>query len=477
MLQLNIASAINTFILNRTAKTMAQRKTKTIYTCSQCGYQSPKWMGKCPDCQQWNCFSEETVVSGKSNSQRSANQSQANIQKLSDISSSSESRQQCGIAELDRVLGGGIVPGSFTLIGGDPGIGKSTLLLQAVAQLGNNGKALYVTAEESCLQVKLRAERLKVDSQQLFLLAETSLDTIVQKVAELKPDFLVVDSIQTIFTNQIESAPGSVSQVRECAAQLMQLAKQSGLPTFIVGHVTKDGSIAGPRVLEHLVDTVLYFEGDPGHPYRILRAVKNRFGSTNEIGVFEMSDIGLREVSNPSEIFLAERAEDAPGSVVITSLEGSRPILVELQALVSSAPYGTARRTAMGVDHNRVSLLVAVLEKKANISLMSHDIFVNVAGGIKIDEPAADLGVLAALASSHLNKIIPKRTVVFGEIGLAGEVRAVSRPELRVQEAARLGFDRCILPAGNMKNLTAPPGLTLIAVSSAQNTLDILFDS
>ncbi|MEA3466467.1 MAG: DNA repair protein RadA [Thermodesulfobacteriota bacterium] len=454
---------------------MAQRKTKSIYTCSQCGYQSPKWMGKCPDCQQWNCFSEEVVPTGKAKTQRSKTQPTTQALRLEDISSSTDKREQCGICEFDRVLGGGIVPGSFILIGGDPGIGKSTLLLQAIAQLSQQKKALYVTAEESCLQVKLRAERLKVQPQQLFLLAETALEAILTKVAELSPDFLVIDSIQTIFTDQIESAAGSVSQVRDCAAQLMQLAKQTGLPTFIVGHVTKDGSIAGPRVLEHMVDTVLYFEGDPGHPYRILRAVKNRFGSTNEIGVFEMSDIGLREVKNPSEIFLAERAEDSPGSIVITSMEGSRPILVELQALVSSAPYGTARRTAMGIDHNRVSLLVAVLDKKAGMSLLSHDIFVNVAGGVKIDEPAADLGILAALASSHLNKTVPRRTVVFGEVGLAGEIRAVSRPELRIQEAARLGFERCILPAGNIKNLEAPPGLTLQAVRTVQDTLDILF--
>ena len=455
---------------------MAQKKTKSIYSCSHCGYQSPKWMGKCPDCQQWNCFLEEAVPSGKSHAHRSVTGPAPEALRINEISCQAEERQKCGISELDRVLGGGIVPGSFSLIGGDPGIGKSTLLLQAVAQLGQVGKALYVTAEESCLQVKLRAERLNVQPQDLYLLAETALDSILNEVDELDPDYLVIDSIQTIFTSQIESAPGSVSQVRECASQLMQRAKQNGLPTFIVGHVTKDGSIAGPRVLEHLVDTVLYFEGDPGHPYRILRAVKNRFGSTNEIGVFEMSDRGLREVKNPSEIFLAERAEDAAGSVVITSLEGSRPILVELQALVSSAPYGTARRTAMGIDHNRVSLLVAVLEKKAGISLLSHDIFINVAGGVKIDEPAADLGILAALASSHLNKIVPRRTIVFGEVGLAGEIRAVSRPELRVQEAARLGFERCILPAGNLKNLEAPKGITLQAVRTVQEALDLLFD-
>ena len=433
-------------------------------------------MGKCPDCQQWNTLIEETVPSSRGKAHR-VGDTNAKALRLDEINTQDEPRKQCGISELDRVLGGGIVAGSFTLIGGDPGIGKSTLLLQAVDQLSRNGSTLYVTGEESCLQVKMRAERLGVKPEHLFLLAETALEAILDKVREVQPDFLIIDSIQTMFTTQIESAPGSVSQVRECAGQLMQQAKNDNLPTFIVGHVTKDGSIAGPRVLEHMVDTVLYFEGDPGHPYRILRAVKNRFGSTNEIGVFQMSDRGLREVKNPSEIFLAERPEDAPGSIVIPSLEGSRPILVELQALVSSAPYGTARRTAMGIDHNRVSLLVAVLEKKVGMSLLSHDIFVNVAGGVKIDEPAADLGILAALASSHLNKSVPRRTVVFGEIGLAGEIRAVSQPELRIKEAARLGFERCLLPASNSKNIEAPSGLTLYPVQTAQDALEQLFES
>jgi DNA repair protein RadA/Sms len=382
----------------------------------------------------------------------------------------------CGIAELDRVLGGGVVPGSFILIGGDPGIGKSTLLLQAADRLARCGPVLYVTAEESIRQVKLRGERLGVSADPLFLLAETSLEAIFDRVKELKPAFLVVDSIQTIFTGALESAPGSVSQVRECAGRLMHLAKGEGIPTFIVGHVTKDGAIAGPRVLEHMVDTVLYFEGDPGHPYRILRAVKNRFGSTNEIGVFEMKEAGLAEVANPSELFLAERPEGAAGSAVVPSLEGSRPILVELQALVSGASFGTPRRTTMGIDHGRVSLLVAVLEKKVGLSLLSQDIFLNVAGGVRLDEPAVDLGVLAALASSHLNRPIPPRTILFGEVGLAGEVRAVSRPELRIKEAARLGFDRCFLPAGNLKNLEAPAGMELIGVRSAAEALEGVFD-
>ncbi|MGD9848775.1 MAG: DNA repair protein RadA, partial [Desulfuromonas sp.] len=449
---------------------MSQRKNRpprSLYCCSQCGYQSPKWLGRCPDCQAWNTLIEEQIpASNGGAAHRPVTGPAAAALRLTEIASTHQLRQRSGIDELDRVLGGGIVPGAFTLLGGDPGIGKSTLILQAVGRLARQAPALYVTAEESCLQVKLRAERLQVDADQLYLLAETALELIFEKADSLKPAVLVIDSIQTIYSTALESAPGSVSQVRDCAGRLMQWAKSSGIPTFIVGHVTKDGSIAGPRVLEHMVDTVLYFEGDPGHPYRILRAVKNRFGSTNEIGVFEMRESGLREVHNPSELFLAERAEEAAGSVVIPALEGSRPILVELQALVSSAPYGTARRTAMGIDHNRVSLLVAVLEKKAGLSLLSHDIFVNVAGGVKLDEPAADLAILAALASSHLNRVVPGRTLVFGEAGLAGELRAVSRPELRIQEAARLGFSRCLLPAGNARNLDAPAGLQLIAVRS-----------
>ncbi len=368
-----------------------------------------------------------------------------------------------------------MVPGSFALIGGDPGIGKSTLLLQATERLATSGDVLYVTAEESARQVKLRGERLGVAASGVLLLAETSLEAILERVRESRPAFLVIDSIQTIFTAALESAPGSVGQVRECANRLMQIAKVEGIPTFLVGHVTKDGAIAGPRMLEHMVDTVLYFEGDPGHPYRILRSVKNRFGSSNEIGVFEMRETGLSEVSNPSELFLAERPVGVPGSAVVPSIEGSRTILVELQALVSGSSFGTPRRTTMGVDHNRVALLVAVLEKKVGLSLLAQDIFVNVAGGVRLNEPAVDLGVLAALASSHTGRPIPERTILFGEVGLAGEVRAVSRPELRVREAARLGFDRCLLPMGNMKNLDRPPGMELIGVRSAEEVLDGVF--
>jgi DNA repair protein RadA/Sms len=449
-------------------------KARTIYTCQQCGHQSPKWMGKCPDCRQWNTLSEEILPASGPKGRIALAPSIPVL--LREVAGAEEDRIPCGIAELDRVLGGGVVPGSFILIGGDPGIGKSTLLLQGADRLAASGPVLYVTGEESVRQVKLRGERLGVSAQGLYLLAETSLEAVLDRVRELKPAFLIVDSIQTVYTSALESAPGSVSQVRECAARLMQVAKGDGIPVFIVGHVTKDGAIAGPRVLEHLVDTVLYFEGDPGHPYRILRGVKNRFGSTNEIGVFEMKEAGLAEVSSPSELFLAERAQGASGSSVIPALEGSRPILVELQALVSGASFGTPRRTAMGIDHNRVSLLVAVLEKKVGLSLLAQDIFVNVAGGVRLSEPAVDLGVVAALASSHMNRAVPERSIVFGEVGLAGEVRAVSRPELRVKEAARLGFDRCILPAGNLKNLEAPAGIELVGVRGVAEVLEALFD-
>jgi len=450
-------------------------KQKKIYTCQQCGLQSPKWLGRCSDCGEWNSLVEETVTVGKGK-RALAPSSGAEPQRLAEVLVTDEDRQCCGLEELDRVLGGGLVPGSLILLGGDPGIGKSTLLLQAAARWAKAGPVLYVTAEESTRQVKLRASRLGVLAEDLFLLAENSLEAALERVKTLKPAFLVIDSIQTVFTAALESAPGSVSQVRECAGRLMQLAKGEDIPTFLVGHVTKDGAIAGPRMLEHMVDTVLYFEGDAGHPYRILRAVKNRYGSTNEIGVFEMKDVGLTEVPNPSELFLAERPEGAAGSVVVPAIEGSRPILIELQALVAGAAFGNPRRTAMGIDGNRVSLLAAVLEKKVGYSLLAQDIFLNVAGGVRLNEPAVDLGVVAALASSLLNRSVAPRTVMFGEIGLAGEVRAVSRPELRVKEAERLGFDRCLLPAGNLKNLDAPKSMQLIGVRNAGEAMELLFD-
>jgi len=449
-------------------------RQKTIYSCQQCGFQSPKWMGRCPDCQQWNTLVEEQPLTNSHHSR--ALPTPGKPQRLADVNSREEDRHSCGMAELDRTLGGGVVPGSLILVGGDPGIGKSTLLLQAFAKLAENDLALYVTAEESTRQIKLRADRLGITTENLYLLAETSLEQIKQRIKELQPAFLVIDSIQTIFTSSLDSAPGSVSQVRECTGQLMIQAKGDGLPTFLVGHVTKDGAIAGPRVLEHLVDTVLYFEGDPGHPYRILRAVKNRFGSTNEIGVFEMHTQGLREVSNPSELFLAERPLESAGSAVVASIEGTRPLLVELQALVSSSPFGTPQRTAIGIDHKRIALLVAILEKKVELSLAGQDIFINVAGGVRLDEPAIDLAAIAALASSHLNRVINPRLVLFGEVGLTGEVRAISQPELRIKEAARLGFTRCILPRGNLKNIDIPDTIKLIGVRHTSEMLDLIFD-
>lgn len=448
-------------------------RQKTVFSCSQCGSQSPKWLGRCPDCGAWNSMAEETQMVSKSGREsRSTGMSTAPVP-IGEVPPQAEVRLPCGIGELDRVLGGGLVPGSLVLIGGDPGIGKSTLLLQAMHHLAAEGDVLYVSGEESAAQTRLRGERLGLSGRRLLVLAENGLEEIVAQVEQLRPRAVVVDSIQTVWTRSLESAPGSVSQVRESAGRLMVLAKGSGIPVFIVGHVTKDGAIAGPRVLEHMVDTVLYFEGDRGHPYRILRAVKNRFGSTNEIGVFEMKSGGLEEVSNPSELFLSERPLDAPGSVVTASLEGSRPLLVEIQALVTPSSYGTPRRTTIGVDGNRLALLVAVLEKKAGLHLGGQDIFLNVAGGARLSEPAADLAILLAVASSHLDRPLPHQTVVFGEVGLAGEIRAITQPELRILEATKLGFKDCLLPAGNLRRLPKTQ-LRLEGVASVQEALQSL---
>ncbi len=447
-------------------------KTKTFFTCQNCGYQSAKWLGKCPDCNSWNTLTEEIAL--KTGAATAAAFPETTPLRINEVANDAEKRISCGISEFDRVLGGGLVAGSLVLIGGDPGIGKSTLLLQATNHLAKTvGSVLYVSGEESAQQIRLRGSRMGVDAGELFILTETSLEKIVTHVHRLKPKALVIDSIQTMFTSALESAPGSVSQVRETAGRFMMLAKGSGTPVFLVGHVTKDGSIAGPRVLEHMVDTVLYFEGDAGHPFRILRAVKNRFGSTNEIGVFEMKEGGLCEVKNPSELFLSERPLGVSGSVVVATLEGSRPLLVELQALVSTSPLGMPRRTTIGVDHNRLALLVAVLEKKVGLNLAGHDIFLNVAGGVKLNEPAADLGMVVAVASSHLDKTIDPQTLLLGEVGLAGEVRGITQPEMRVREAAKLGFSRCLLPAGNLKQVKVK-GMELIAVKSVEEALEHL---
>lgn len=451
-------------------------KAKTVFSCQACGYQSPKWLGRCPECSAWNTLVEEIVASSEGlRSVHPILERQSVPQPLIEIRTSEEERVPTFINEFDRVLGGGIVPGSMVLIGGDPGIGKSTLLLQAVAGLARNGKkVLYVSGEESLRQVKMRAERLGVEGAGVMVLAETSVDDIIKTIVEVSPEAVVIDSIQTVYMPELQSAPGTVSQVRESAGRLMQVAKKTGIPFFIVGHVTKEGALAGPKVLEHLVDTVLYFEGDRGHAYRILRSIKNRFGSTNEVGVFEMKGSGLNEVVSPSEVFLAERPRGASGSVVVGCMEGSRPLLVELQALVSYTSFGIPRRTSLGVDYNRVSLLVAVLEKRAETSFLNQDIFVNVAGGIKIDEPAVDLGIVLALASSLRNQAIDPQLVVFGEVGLTGEVRAISQAEMRIREAAKMGFSRCLLPKSNTAQVSNGGAVELIGVDSIEKALEIL---
>lgn len=430
-------------------------------------------MGKCPDCQGWNTLAEEREEATTETHRYSTGNNSA--QPITSVQGADEERRHSGIGELDRVLGGGVVPGSVVLIGGDPGIGKSTLVLQALSALAREAVVLYVSGEESPQQIKMRADRLGVCEERLFVLAETGLERILEHAKKLAPTVLVIDSIQTMFTEQLTSAPGSIGQVRECAARLVLQAKASQSATFLVGHVTKEGAFAGPRVLEHMVDTVLYFEGDRGHPFRILRAVKNRFGSTNEIGVFEMKEAGLQEVANPSELFLAERPEEVPGSVVIASMEGTRPILVEVQALVSSSSLGTPRRTTLGIDHNRVALLVAVLEKKMGVHLLGQDVFVNVAGGVRIDEPAVDLGVVAAIASSFLDKPVDARTVLIGEVGLAGEVRAVGQVETRVREASKLGFRRCIIPESSRRQIASSDEMELVGVTSLSEAWEQLF--
>ena len=452
-------------------------KIKTVYVCQSCGTQSPRWMGKCPDCGAWNTMVEEQVEKSKDIGSAKRSGGMEPIL-LNEIQARDEDRFVTKIGELDRVLGGGIVPGSVVLIGGDPGIGKSTLVLQMLRQVSElRGKALYVTGEESPAQIKMRAQRLGVKAEHLYVLAETALDDIIRAADALEPQVLVVDSVQTVFTSELPSAPGSVGQVREVSGRLMIHAKKTGMPTFLIGHVTKDGAIAGPRVLEHIVDTVLYFEGDKGHSFRILRAVKNRFGSTNEIGVFEMKDSGLAEVANPSEIFLAERPADATGSVVVSSLEGSRPILAELQALVAPSKLTMPRRTCIGVDYNRVSLLLAVLEKRVGMQLMGMDVFVNIVGGLKIDEPAVDLGIIAAVASSFRERPIAAQTVVMGEVGLAGEVRAISQAEARIKDAAKLGFKRCVLPALNVEKMdkASKNKMELLGVRSVDEAMERLF--
>ncbi|WP_062107721.1 DNA repair protein RadA [Bacillus niameyensis] len=456
-------------------------KKKTKYICQTCGYESAKWMGRCPGCGEWNQMVEEVDIVGKQ-PKRSFQHSDSTVASkatpITSIETQHEPRIPTQMKELNRVLGGGVVAGSLILIGGDPGIGKSTLLLQVSNQLSVlKHKVLYISGEESIRQTKLRADRLLISSPELYIYAETNLESIHHTIEEISPQIVVIDSIQTVYHPEVTSAPGSVSQVRECTAELMRIAKTKGIAIFIVGHVTKEGAIAGPRLLEHMVDTVLYFEGERHHTYRILRAVKNRFGSTNEMGIFEMKESGLEEVANPSEIFLEERSKGASGSTVVASMEGTRPVLVEIQALISPTSFGNPRRMATGIDHNRVSLLMAVLEKRVGLLLQNQDAYLKVAGGVKLDEPAIDLAVAVSIASSFRDKQTRPTDCIIGEVGLTGEVRRVSRIEQRVQEAAKLGFLRIIVPANNLGGWRAPKGIEVIGVGTVGEALKHAFDS
>ncbi|HJD41485.1 MAG TPA: DNA repair protein RadA [Candidatus Mediterraneibacter quadrami] len=450
---------------------MAKAK-KSVFFCQNCGHEESKWLGQCPACGEWNSFVEEKIDSGItkgiSSGARSVRESvrEAKVVPLNSVSADDDARVRTGIRELDRVLGGGIVPGSLVLVGGDPGIGKSTLLLQVCRLLAGEKKVLYISGEESQAQIKLRANRMGEFSSNLYLLCETSLEIIRGVIEKERPELVVIDSIQTMYSEDVSSAPGSVSQVRESTNVFLQLAKGLCIPIFIVGHVTKEGTVAGPRVLEHMVDTVLYFEGDRHASYRILRAVKNRFGSTNEIGVFEMQQSGLVEVENPSEYMLSGRPEHASGSVVACSIEGTRPILIEIQALVCQSNFGMPRRTAAGTDYNRVNLLMAVLEKRLGMALGNSDAYVNIAGGIRMNEPAIDLGIVMAIVSSFRNRPVDEKTIVFGEVGLSGEVRAVNMPEQRVAEAKKLGFETCILPEVSLKMVKGIKGIKLAGVKN-----------
>lgn len=446
-------------------------KLKSRFVCQNCGAFSPKWLGKCPDCGEWNTYVEEMEV--KEEKQKTLNiGGDVEPQKLKEIIYENESRYSTKMTELDIVLGGGIVKGSLILVGGDPGIGKSTLLLQVANNLSSQAKrVLYVSGEESVKQTKLRAQRLGVDSEDLYVVAENNIERIKFHVEQLKPDVLIVDSIQTVYNAEVTSAPGSVSQVREATNQFMNISKKFGVSTFLVGHVTKQGSIAGPKVLEHMVDTVLYFEGESHNLFRILRAVKNRFGSTNEIGVFEMTSQGLIEVDNPSKIFLSNADSHQPGSIVVPALEGTRTVLVEMQCLVSQTNYNLPRRMAIGIDYNKLVLLTAVLEKKVGMSLYEQDIYLNVVGGVSIDEPSADLAIVMAVASSHRDIVVPKDMIIFGEVGLTGEIRAVNQVQQRINEAAKMGFKKAIIPHANLEGLVRPQEFTVIGLKHIDEML------
>ena len=454
-------------------------KEKTVYICSACGYETPRWMGKCPGCGSWNTLEEQAGVSAASAAPVKANKQRggtgAKAMRLEEIPEESAVRASTGIGELDRVLGGGVVEGSLMLVGGDPGVGKSTLLLQASEHLAKAGaRVLYISGEESARQIKMRARRLGVTSENLLILSENAMDAAEKRWEEIQPDYMIIDSIQTMYRPDMASAPGSVSQVRECASLLMRMAKTTGCAVFLVGHVTKEGAIAGPRILEHMVDVVLYFEGDRQHDHRILRAVKNRFGSVNELGLFEMRETGMAEVENPSEMLLSERAKNVPGSCVIPAIEGSRPMLVDVQALALQTAYGTPRRTTNGFDSGRLALLLAVLEKRAGVSLFNQDVYINVAGGLSLSEPAADLALCAAVASSVKESCIPGDWAVMGEVGLAGEIRAISQCERRLAECARLGFTSAVIPRQNARNIRKIDGMRIYGVETLAEAVSIL---
>ena len=453
---------------------MAKGK-KTVFFCQNCGHEETKWLGQCPMCKEWNTFVEEKVIaSSVSASVKTDRDIEKKIVALSQVNTDEQKRFQTGMKELDRVLGGGIVPGSLVLVGGDPGIGKSTLLLQVCQKLAKERQVLYISGEESLSQIKLRANRMGNFSDNMKLFCETNLGTIRNVIEKKQPEFVVIDSIQTMYSEEVSSAPGSVSQVRESTNVFMQLAKGLGITIFIVGHVTKEGTVAGPRVLEHMVDTVLYFEGDRHASYRILRGVKNRFGSTNEIGVFEMRQNGLVEVENPSEYMLSGKPENASGSVVACSIEGTRPLLIEIQALVCDTNFGMPRRTATGTDYNRVNLLMAVLEKRIGLHLANCDAYVNIAGGIRMNEPAIDLGIVMAIVSSYKNRPVDERMIVFGEVGLSGEVRAVNMPEQRVAEAKKLGFETCVVPEVSLDMVKGIKGIKIRGVKTINDAMNLI---
>ncbi|RGC71287.1 DNA repair protein RadA [Lachnospiraceae bacterium AM23-2LB] len=451
---------------------MAKGK-KTVYFCQNCGHEETKWLGQCPACKEWNTFVEEKVIASSVTSGIKTDR-EIQIVSLSEVNADDQDRITTGMAELDRVLGGGIVPGSLVLVGGDPGIGKSTLLLQVCQKLSENRSVLYISGEESLSQIKLRANRMGTFQENLKLLCETNLAAIRSVIEKRKPELVIIDSIQTMYSEEVTSAPGSISQVRESTNVFMQLAKGLGITIFIVGHVTKEGTVAGPRVLEHMVDTVLYFEGDRHASYRILRGVKNRFGSTNEIGVFEMRQNGLVEVENPSEYMLSGKPENASGSVVACSMEGTRPLLIEIQALVCESNFGMPRRTATGTDYNRVNLLMAVLEKRIGLHLGNCDAYVNIAGGIRMNEPAIDLGIVMAIVSSYKNRPIDEKMIVFGEVGLSGEVRAVNMPEQRVAEAKKLGFETCVVPEVSLDMVKGIRGIKVIGVKNISDAMNLI---